>query len=109
MSRTTFMERFFASLGFHRTGQSKAPSRSHLGASRHRRLRLEALENRSLLSVTPGAMISGTAFSNLNLSGQPGGQPAVQGITVDLYKDGGNGTYDGGVGAAPTTRWSAVP
>ena len=38
------------------------------------------------------------AFSDLLVNGQPAGQPPLQGVTIDLYKDGGNGSFDGGSG-----------
>jgi uncharacterized repeat protein (TIGR01451 family) len=96
MTRTSFIDRIYASLGLTPSGKSKAASQTR--SSRHRRLRLEPLETRAYLSISPGVQISGTAFSNLLQNGQPTGEPVIQGVTVDLYKDGGNGTFDGGTG-----------
>ncbi len=81
------------------------------GRERRRHLGFESLEGRVVLSASPGALISGVAFADVSGNHNPTGQPVLTGVTVTLFKDGGNGTFDGGVGlgaddtqvGAPTT------
>ncbi len=68
------------------------------GRERRRHLGFESLEGRVVLSTTPGALISGIAFVDTANSNTPAGNPALSGATVTLFKDGGNNTFDGGVG-----------
>lgn len=64
-----------------------------------RRLNFESLETREVLSASPGAIITGIAFSDLLANSQAIGQPVLQDMSVKLFKDGGNATFDGGIGA----------
>jgi len=94
----SWMSSVYAALGLEAAGKSKAAPRSRSRAWHGRRLGMESLESRQVLSGSPGAQITGIAFSDLLQNGQPAGQPALQGVTVNLYKDGGNASFDGGIG-----------
>ena len=72
-----------------------APKRSR---GPKRRLGFESLEGRALLSVSPGTIIQGIAFNDVLHNDLPAGQPVLQGATVNLFKDGGNAAFDGGIG-----------
>ncbi len=56
-------------------------------------LRFEALEARSLLSVTLLPTISGTVFHDLNGNGVDNGEPGVPAVTVSLLQDNGSGQF----------------
>ncbi len=61
-----------------------------------RALGFESLEARMLLTASPGASILGTAFNDMSGGGQMvSGDPVLSGITINLFRDGGNGTYQG--------------
>lgn len=65
-------------------------------------LRLESLEVRATMDAT----ISGVVFSDLDNNGLDAGDTFLSGVSVALFRDGGNGTYDNGTGddiAAGTT------
>jgi uncharacterized repeat protein (TIGR01451 family) len=83
--------------------RASRPARSH-----RRSLRLEHLENRSLLSVSVPAVISGVAFYDPTGSGLTAGDTRLSGVTVKLFKDGGNGIFDGGAGGDDTLLGSTV-
>jgi uncharacterized repeat protein (TIGR01451 family) len=68
-------------------------------------LTVESLESRSLLSVSLGSTISGTIVCAATQNGTPVDQP-VAGVTVDLYKDGGDNQFEGS-GAGDDTLWGA--
>ncbi len=77
------------------------PSRKASGRSRGRRrtLRLEPLESRSLLSATIPGTISGVAFYDPTGSGQlTAGDTRLSGVTVELYRNGGDQQFDNGGG-----------
>ena len=61
-----------------------------------RRLGIESLESRSLLTANPGGIIQGIAFNDLTNNGLTADDTRLQSVTVNLYKDGGNGTFQGG-------------
>ncbi len=71
-------------------GRSAKPARC--GRSATRRLRLEPLESRSLLSATVLSSISGNAYQTGN--GTASNAP-LPGIVINLYKDGGDGKFEG--------------
>ena len=75
------------------TEKAKPAGRYHLHG---RSLQLEPLENRSLLSVSMPAMISGVAFYDPTGSGLTASDTRLSGVTVKLFRDGGNGVFDGG-------------
>lgn len=56
--------------------------------------RIEVLESRSL--PTGLALISGTVFDDLSGNGLSINDPALNGVNVSLYQDGGNNVFDGG-------------
>lgn len=58
--------------------------------------RVETLESRSL--PTGLALIAGTVFDDLAGDGLTLSDPVLTGVTVSLYRDGGNGVFDGGAG-----------
>jgi large repetitive protein len=62
---------------------------------KRRTLRVERLENRALLSVTVLPSISGTIVHNMSQSGLVGTNTPLAGVTVKLYRDGGNSHFDG--------------
>ena len=62
----------------------------------HRKLSLEVLETRSLLSATVLGSIQGAAFYDLKGDGLTADDIRLPNVTVKLYKDGGNGVFDGG-------------
>lgn len=71
-----------------------------------RRLRVEMLEQRDLMA----ANIQGVVFHDLTENGLNGGDPLISGVTVSLFRDGGNATFDNGGGddIAEGTTTSAV-
>ena len=75
---------------------------------KHRRLRIESLENRRVLAVTNLASITGVAFEDLTDDGLTGDDVRQVGETINLFLDGGNGTFDDGGGddtAAGSTNY----
>ncbi|MGN6136395.1 MAG: SdrD B-like domain-containing protein, partial [Aureliella sp.] len=74
-----------------------------------RRLRVESLERRQLMASDLGS-ITGTVYTDLTDNGLTGDDPRISGATVELYRDGGNGTFDSGGGddvALPSTTTNA--
>lgn len=62
-----------------------------------RKLRLELLEGRQLMA----ANITGTVFQDLTDNGfNTGVDPNLSGVSVALFRDGGNTTYDSGLGTS---------
>ncbi len=60
-----------------------------------RKLRMELLEGRQLMA----ANITGTVFSDLTDNGfNTGVDPNLSGVTIALFRDGGNTSYDSGTG-----------
>lgn len=59
-----------------------------------RKLRVELLEGRQLLA----ASITGSVFQDLTENGIDGSDPRLSGVSVALFRDGGNSTYDNGGG-----------
>ena len=70
-------------------------------------LRLESLEIRTTMDAT----ISGVVFSDLDNNGLDAGDTFLSGVSVALFRDGGNGTFDDGAGddiAVATTTSAAT-
>jgi uncharacterized repeat protein (TIGR01451 family) len=63
-----------------------------------RRLGGERLESRAMLAADSLATITGTAFSDQTDNGLTGDDSLQGGVAVELWRDGGNGTFDNGVG-----------
>ncbi|XZE35550.1 SdrD B-like domain-containing protein [Pirellulaceae bacterium SH501] len=63
-------------------------------ARTQRRLRMEMLEGRALMA----ADITGTIFHDLTDNNIDGADPRLSGVTVALFRDGGNATYESGAG-----------
>jgi uncharacterized repeat protein (TIGR01451 family) len=61
-------------------------------------LRLEPLENRQLLAITNMAGIGGAVFDDLTDDGLTVDDNLVSGVTVNLFLDGGNATFESGGG-----------
>jgi uncharacterized repeat protein (TIGR01451 family) len=59
---------------------------------------MEPLEGRTLLAATDLAAITGTAFLDATDNGLSADDTPLSGVSVQLYRDGGNGTYDNGAG-----------
>jgi hypothetical protein len=57
---------------------------------------MELLEGRSLMA----ANITGTVFHDLTDNNIDGADPRLSGVSIALFRDGGNGTYDSGVGTS---------
>ncbi|MCO6458200.1 MAG: DUF11 domain-containing protein [Pirellulaceae bacterium] len=73
----------------------RAARRREARPAGRRRLRLEPLENRRLLASDCLAVISGTVFTDVTDNGLTGDDIRLLGVTVNLYRDGGNGTFEG--------------
>jgi uncharacterized repeat protein (TIGR01451 family) len=63
-------------------------------ARNKRKLRLELLEGRQLMA----ANITGSVFHDLTENAIDAGDPRLSGVSVALFRDGGNSTYDNGAG-----------
>jgi len=63
---------------------------------RRRCLRFESLEGRALLSADLLPSINGVVFHDLKLDGLTADDIRLPGVTVRLYRDGGNRRFDGG-------------
>ena len=77
-------------------GKPQSPrAQQRQGKARGRRLGFESLEGRVVLAASPGGCIEGTVFNDLNGGGVPADGPGLQGVSVNLFRDGGNGTFQG--------------
>lgn len=86
--------RLFSSQLFSNLGSSKK-ARRRLGSHTRRALRMESLERRSLMA----ANITGIAFTDVNDNGTLDvGDPRLGGVTVNLFRDGGDGIFNNGTG-----------
>ena len=74
------------------TGTQTRPSRR----ARKRTLRMERLGRRELLAADIGA-IAGVAFTDQALDGLTPDDPRLEGLTIELYQDDGDGIFDSGV------------
>ena len=79
------------------------PRRRTTSRSHNRRLGYESLEGRKLLSVTPGAIISGEIYNDVSGKGSPSDGPGLSGVTVKLYQDGGDGKFEGSAAGSDDT------
>ena len=82
---------------FSRLGGVLFPSRNKPSIekkNRRRRLTVELLESRSLLSVTVASSVSGSVLHDMTQNGAPV-EDKLSGITLNLYKDGGDGVFQG--------------
>ena len=68
-----------------------------------RLLQFEPLEHRSLLSVSMPAAISGVAYYDPTGSALTASDTRLSGVTVKLFRDGGNGVFDGGASGGDDT------
>src|SRR5437868_429829 len=73
-----------------------------------RRLRIETLESRSLLTANPGGTIHGVAFNDLTGNGLTADDTRLTAVTINLYKDGGNGTFQGAIPGSDDTLVGSV-
>ncbi|MCY2974157.1 MAG: hypothetical protein NTW52_05760 [Planctomycetota bacterium] len=86
--------RLFSSQLFSNLGSSKK-ARRRLGSHTRRALRMESLERRSLMA----ANVTGIAFTDVNDNGTLDvSDPRLGGITVSLFRDGGDGIFNNGTG-----------
>jgi large repetitive protein len=92
---TSWFARFHKALQPRRRKASPAKSR--------RGLRFESLETRSLLSATVLPTISGIAYQDLAGGAMTAADPHVSNATVNLFRDGGDGTFEGKYAAADDT------
>lgn len=88
--------KLFASL---RRLVAKRPSQRAGSSSWRRRMFFESLETRRVLA-TDLASIAGTVFSDQTDNGLTGDDTFVSGAVVNLYLDGGNGTFESAGGAS---------
>jgi uncharacterized repeat protein (TIGR01451 family) len=72
----------------------RKPRRASAGRNR-RGLRFESLETRSLLSATVLPSISGIVYQDPTGSGQTSQDSRLANITVNLWRDGGDGVFEG--------------
>jgi uncharacterized repeat protein (TIGR01451 family) len=63
---------------------------------RHSAETAELLETKVLLAADTLGLIRGTVFNDVAGDGLPGGDPGINVATVQLYRDGGNLTFDNG-------------
>ncbi len=94
-------KRLFETLG------SQKDTRRRLAVRNRRSLRMECLERRQ----TMDAAISGVVFTDLTENGLDGADPRLGSVSVALFRDGGNGTFDNGTiddVASGTTTSAAV-
>ena len=83
--------RLFGILGGSQTGRTTSATKSRA----KRKLRMELLEGRQMMAVN----ITGTVFQDLTDNGfNSGVDPNLSGVSVALFRDGGNNTYDSLVG-----------
>jgi len=68
-----------------------------------RRLLMEPLEHRVVLAANDLAAILGTAFIDATDDGLTGGDSPVAAVNVSLYQDGGDATFDAGLGGGDDT------
>ena len=68
-----------------------------------RRLAIESLEGRIVLSANPGASILGTAYNDMTGNGLTADDPRLAAVTVNLFRDGGNGTFQGNAAGTDDT------
>jgi large repetitive protein len=81
---------------FSRLGSVFAPRRRKAARNSSRRgLRFETLETRSLLSATVLPSISGIVYQDLAGGPLAAGDARVSNATINLFRDGGNGVFDG--------------
>ncbi len=73
----------------------------------HRGLRLERLDKRSLLAADIGSIV-GTTYVDLNGNSAVDAGEARGGVTVQLFRDGGNGTFQGTGGGTDDTLVGTV-
>ena len=99
----SFINRILTRLGL----AKKAAKRTR--RARTRKLFGEAMESRQLLAGDLGT-ISGDVFTDLTDNGFDVSDTAINGATIHLYQDGGNGTFEssGGVAAGDDTFLSTV-
>ncbi len=82
-------QRVLSSLSWNQRAQENRRTHSR------RRLRMESLENRSLMAVDL-AVIRGTAFDDLTGNGLTLDDTLIAGATVELYRDNGDNTFNAG-------------
>lgn len=68
-----------------------------------RRLVAERLESRAMLAADTLATLTGTVFSDQTDDGLTGDDPRLSSITVELFRDGGDGLFDAGLGGGDDT------
>lgn len=76
----------------------KKQARNRKRSTSRRRLVAERLESRVLLAADTLASISGTVFSDQTDDGLTGDDVRLSAITVELFRDGGDATFDAGSG-----------
>ncbi len=81
---------------FARLGSGLGPKRrSASPGQKHRGLRFESLEGRSLLSATVLPSISGIVYEDPTGAGLVGNDIPLANITLNLWRDGGDGVFEG--------------
>jgi uncharacterized repeat protein (TIGR01451 family) len=81
---------------FARLGKVFQPDRSAARRKQgQRRLRLESLETRSMLSATVLPSIAGVVYQDLGSGALTANDPRVANVTINLFRDGGDGVFEG--------------
>ncbi len=81
----------------YRSIRKSTPSETSRRESAKRRLRVEMLEGRRLLAADYGA-VAGTIFTDLTDNGLTADDVRLSGATVQLFRDGGDNTFNNGGG-----------
>ena len=90
--------------GFLFAGKSKSnASRKAHWSRTFRPMGFESLEGRTVLSAVPGVSILGSTFNDLTGNGMTSDDTAVAGVVISLYRDGGNGTFQGSAAGSDDT------
>jgi len=80
---------------FARLGSIGRKRRSPSLSKNRRGLRFESLENRSLLSATVLPSIDGIVYHDATNNGLTSDDSRLANVTVNLFRDGGNGVFEG--------------
>ncbi len=88
----SWLSRLRGSYSPQRRGTGHPRSRS---VAKKRRLRFESLETRSMLSATVLPTISGVVYQDTGAGVLTASDPRVASVTVNLFRDGGDGVFEG--------------
>ena len=89
---TSWFARLGSALGHNTWGRK---GRSTASKQNRRGLRFEPLEPRSLLSATMLPTISGIVYQDMTGNGLTSDDTRLSNVTINLYRDGGDGVFEG--------------